>query len=83
MAEATAKVEAVLTLVKAILQLFLAQRVPERLKIRELAHRIRVQLIDTCKSFFANGFLVVGEKQATELFPLEEIFAVVFGFGHG
>ena len=62
MAEAAAKVEAIFTLVKAILQLFLPQRVPKRLKIGELTDRIRVQLIDACKSFLANGFLVVGEQ---------------------
>ena len=60
MAEATAQVEAVLSLVKPILQFLFAQRVPKRFEIRELTHCVCVQLINACKSFFTNGFLVIG-----------------------
>ena len=60
MAEATAQVEAVLSLVEPILQFLFAQRVPKRFEIRELTHCVCVQLINTGKSFFTNGLLVIG-----------------------
>ena len=42
MAETAAKIQAVLSLVEAILQLLLAERVTERLEIRELTDSVRI-----------------------------------------
>lgn len=82
MAEATPEVEAVFSLIETILQLFLAQRVAERLEIGKLADSVRIQLVDTSKSFLTDCLLVVSEKQAPELLPLEEVLPVVLGLGH-
>lgn len=49
----------------------------------ELAHRVSVKLVNACEGFLSDGFLVVGKEESSELFPLEEVFAVVLGFTHG
>ena len=82
MTEAPAQVQAVLSLVKTILQLFLPERVAKRLQIGKLAHCVCIQLINACKSFLTDGFLVVGQEQASELFPLEKVLPMVLGLGH-
>ena len=82
MAETAAKIQAVLSLIEAILQLLLAERVTEGLEIRKLTDSVRIQLIDACKSFLTNSFLVVGEEQSSELLSLEEVLAMVLGLCH-
>ena len=77
MGEVATQVQPVLSFVKTILELFLAQRVSEGFQMRELADRVSIELVDTSERFLSDGFLVVGEEQASELFPLEEVLAVV------
>lgn len=43
----------------------------------ELADCVRVQLIDACKCFLANGLLVVSKEEPAELFSLKEVLAVI------
>ena len=48
----------------------------------KLADSISIKGINTSESFLSNGFLVVSKEQSSKLFPLEEVFAMVFGFRH-
>lgn len=82
MAKATAKIQAVLSFVEAILQFFLAKGITERLQVCELADCVSIQLIDACKSFLTDSLLVVGQEQSSELFSLEKILTVVLRLRH-
>ena len=62
MREAASQVQAILSLVKPVLQLLFAKAVPEGFEVTELAHRIGVELVDACKGFLSDCFLVVGEE---------------------
>jgi len=43
---------------------------------------MRIELVDACEGFLADSFLIIGEQKPPEFTPLEEIFAMVFRFGH-
>ena len=83
MCEASPQIQAVFAFVEPVLQLFLAQGVAEGAQIRELANRAGIELIDAGEGLLADGLLVVSEEQTSELGALEEVLAVVVGFGHG
>ena len=83
MSEASPQIQAVFAFVEPVLQLFLAKGVAEGAQIRELANRAGIELIDASEGLLADGFLVVGEEQTSELGALEEVLAVVVGLGHG
>ena len=83
MCEASPQIQAVFAFVEPVLQLFLAQGVAEGAQIRELANRAGIELIDAGEGLLTDGLLVVGEEQTSELGALEEVLAVVVGFGHG
>ena len=51
--------------------------------MRELANRVRIELVDTCKGFFSDRFLIVSKEESTELTSLKEILAVVLWLRHG
>ena len=82
MSETSTQVEAIFILVEPVLELLLAQGVSERVEVRELAHGVRVELVNASEGFLADGFLVVSEEEASELLALEEVFAVVLGLAH-
>ena len=64
------------------MQLFLAKRVAEGLKVGKLANRVGIELVNACERLVPYSLLVVGKEQSSELLPLEEVFAVVLGLGH-
>ena len=65
------------------MQLFLAEGVAERTQIRELANRAGIELVNTCESLLANGFLIIGKEETSKLSTLEEVLAMVVRLGHG
>ena len=83
MTETATQVQTIFALVETILQFFLAERVSEGLKICKLADSVGIKLINTSKCLLPNRLLIVSEQEAPELFPLEEVFAVIFWLGHG
>ena len=48
-----------------------------------MANRAGIELVDTCESLLANGFLIVSKEETSELSTLEEVFAMVIRLGHG
>ncbi len=48
----------------------------------KLADSISIKGVNTCECLLTYGFLVVSKEQSSEFFPLEEVFSMVFGFGH-
>ena len=48
----------------------------------ELAHSVSVELVDTGEGLLSDSLLVVGEEEAAEFLPLEEVFAMVLWLRH-
>ena len=82
MTETASQVKTIFTFVETVLQLLLAKGVSKGSQVSELAHRVSIKLIDTGKCLLTDSLLVVSQQQASELLPLEKVFAMVLSFGH-
>lgn len=65
-----------------LLKAFLRYLLFERVDLIEFADSFLIQTVDAFESALSDGFLVVGEEQASELRALEEVLAVVLLFRH-
>lgn len=70
-------------LVEAVKLLFLRESLFEGLQLAELTHSVLVQLINALERMLSNRLLVVSQKKAAELAPLEKVLTLVLRLGHG